>query len=404
MVQRSARSDEASSHFPRLVSASDATSQVNLRELVVCSLEPWNDVWRRNQFFTDALLRRNPELRVLFVEPPADVLFDLWSRRVPALPRLRRLSADGRLRALRPLKPLPRRFGDWVDELVLRQVILAARAVRFSRPTLWINDVTFAPLISRTGWPSLYDVTDDWLLAPFPPRELERLRRLDQLALATAGEVVVCSAALAASRGATRAVSLVPNGVDVAHFRRQRRRPDDLASAPTAVYVGLLHEARIDVELVNDLARGMPHLTLVFVGPSSLGPVSQRTLESLPNVALIGPRPYRDVPGYLQHADVVIVPHRVSPFTETLDPIKAYECLAVENPTVATPVAGFRDHPDALNVVDRDGFVRRVTEVLSGLRAVPAKAAPVDWQERSIAFETALVRATTTNAIAQDSR
>ena len=50
-----------------------------------------------------------------------------------------------------------------------------------------------------------------------------------------------------------------------------------------------------------------------------------------PNVHLLGARPYEDVPAYLQHADVVIVPHRVSPFTESLDPIKAYECLAIDD-------------------------------------------------------------------------
>ena len=72
----------------------------------------------------------------------------------------------------------------------------------------------------------LYDVTDDWRLAPLTPRELERLRRLDALARAHADEVVVCSPALARSRGTRRPVTLVPNGVDVEHFRRRPRTPD----------------------------------------------------------------------------------------------------------------------------------------------------------------------------------
>ncbi len=364
-----------------------------LRELVVCSLEPWDEVWRRNQFFVDALQKRNPALRVLFVEPAADVLFDLRSRRVPTLPRLRRLSQDGRLRALRPLKLLPRKVGRLADHLLLRQVPWAARAVGFSRPTLWINDITYAPLIARTGWPSLYDVTDDWLLAPSPPRELDRQRRLDELALAQADEVVVCSPALAASRGAGRAVSLVPNGVDVEHFRRPRPRPTDLPKAPTAVYLGSLHDARIDVELVVEIANALPQLSLVFVGPSSLGAASQRLLEALPNVFLLGPRPYRDAPGYLQHADVVIVPHRVSAFSETLDPIKAYECLAIDRPTVATPVAGFREHDGALMITGRDVFVDRVAAVLQQPPASVRRAEPVGWDERAAAFESALRRA-----------
>jgi glycosyltransferase involved in cell wall biosynthesis len=368
-----------------------ATKVPPLRELVVCSLEPWDEIWRRNQFFVDALLRVNPTLRVLFVEPPADVLFDLTKRRRPSLPRFRAL-VDGRLRLFRPLKPLPRRLGALTDELLFRQVRLAVRVVGFVRPALWINDVTYAPLISRTGWPSLYDVTDDWLLAPFEPRELQRLHRLDAMALAQADEVVVCSPTLAQSRGTTRPVSLVPNGVDVEHFRRPWPRPSDLPTAPTAVYVGSLHDARLDVELVANLADVLPRLNVVLVGPDSLGAESRHLLGCRPSVHLLGARPYSDVPAYLQHADVVIVPHRVSPFTESLDPIKAYECLAIRTPTVATPVAGFREHAAALQIADREDFPERVLEALSS-PIQGSRAECVGWDVRAHGFEDVLVRA-----------
>ena len=175
-----------------------------LHELVVCSLEPWDDIWRRNQFLTDALLRRCPALRVLFIEPPVDVLFDLSQLRRPTTPRHRTVSGYDRLHAFRPLKPLPRRLGSFSDRWLCQRVVDAALRLGFTQPTLWLNDVTYSPLIFGTGWPTVYDVTDDWLLAPFPRREIERLRRLDDLAMAQAAEVVVCSPALATSRGARR--------------------------------------------------------------------------------------------------------------------------------------------------------------------------------------------------------
>lgn len=50
---------------------------MSLQELVFCSLEPWDEVWRRNQYFLDGLLRRNPRLRVLLIEPVADPLLSL---------------------------------------------------------------------------------------------------------------------------------------------------------------------------------------------------------------------------------------------------------------------------------------------------------------------------------------
>jgi glycosyltransferase involved in cell wall biosynthesis len=372
---------------------SQVTHAGSLRDLVVCSLESWDDVWRRNQFFVEALMRRHQELRVLFVGPPVDPLHDAWNRRLPSLPHLRRKSRDGRLWTMQPLKAIPRACGPYADALIRRQLLVSTRVLRIRQPILWINDVTYAPLIEQTGWPSLYDVTDDWLLAPVSARERARLDRLDRLALADADEVVVCSPALEASRGAGRKVSLIPNGVDLDHFRTPQARPADLPESPVAVYVGSLHDARLDVDLVCAVASALPDVTLVFVGPDALPSSSRARLLRFVNVRLLGPRPYSSVPAYLQHADAVVVPHRISPFTESLDPIKAYECLAIGTPTVATPVAGFREHSRVLNVVEPSGFADRLAEVLAGRIAPRERSTPVGWEERSRAFEAVLASA-----------
>jgi glycosyltransferase involved in cell wall biosynthesis len=366
-----------------------------LRELVVCSLEPWDDVWRRNQFLADELLRRLPALRILFVEPPADVLFELSRRRRPTAARMSALRGDGRLDALRPLKPLPRRCGSFSDRWLHRRVIDATQRLGFTQPTLWLNDVNYAPLIRQTRWPSVYDVTDDWLLAPFPPREIARLKALDALALADADEVVVCSPALAASRGEARAVTLIPNGVDTPHFSRRRPRPRDLPPGPTAVYVGTLHDSRLDVELVIELARSLSALSVVLVGPDALPTAARRTLSGEPNVHMLGARPYADVPAYFQHADVVLVPHRVTSFTESLDPIKAYECLAVDTPVVATPVAGFRELAGYVTVAPRESFSTVVEATLSSppSRSAAGGRARASWADRARTFELVLRRA-----------
>jgi teichuronic acid biosynthesis glycosyltransferase TuaH len=363
-----------------------------LGELVICALDAWDTVWIRNQPLADALLRRRQDLRILFVEPPTDPIFSVARLQRPVRPHIRALRDDGRLHALRPLKLLPRRLGSLSDRLLLDQVIYATRRLGFTRPTLCVNDVTYAPLIRRAGWPAVYDVSDDWLLAPFPRREIARLRRLDQLALADANEVVVCSPALAASRGERRAVTLVPNAVNVEQFRRPRPRPSDLPPPPTAVYVGTLHEARLDVELVTELARSLDGLSVVLVGPDALPAAARRRLSVEPNIHLLGSRPHVDVPAYLQHADVVFVPHLVNPFTDSLDPVKAYECLAVETPTVATPVAGFRELAGALTVAPRELFVDAVRAALAAGVTRPLASVPT-WEDRAAVFEGVLARA-----------
>jgi teichuronic acid biosynthesis glycosyltransferase TuaH len=357
-------------------------------DLVVCSLEPWDDVWRRNQFLVDGLLRRDPELRVLFVEPPSDLVHGVLHGRLPTDPRLRRVR--DRLWALQPLKPLPRRAGPWADRALVAQVRRATRHLGFAQPTLWVNDSTYAPLAQETGWPTLYDVTDDWLLTQASPREHARRQLLEEEMLRIAGEVVVCSPALVESRGRSRRVSLVPNGVDVEHFRLPRPRPADLPPAPTAVYVGTLHDERLDVPLVEELARSS-RFTVVLVGPDALSVASNRLLR-LAGARLLGPRAYADVPAYLQHADVVIVPHLVSPFTESLDPIKAYECLAAGRPTIATPVAGFRGLEGTISIAPRAAFLVAVERALAeGCEAWPVPDG-IDWEARVAAFEALLPR------------
>lgn len=357
--------------------------------LVVLSLEAWDDVWRRNQFLVRELLARDPHLRVLFVEPAFDWIHERRRRSGRTWQRgLRSVRPDGRVLALEPVKTAPRALGGFADRSLHRQVLSAVEELGFDTPALWINDASFSALLSA-GWPTLYDITDDWLLASGPPRVRRRLAENETRLLQESDAVVVCSLALAESRRRHRGgLHVVPNAVDVEHFATPRARPSDLPPAPVAVYVGTLHDDRIDVDLVERLASDLPEVHFAFVGPDSLSSGSAARLERHANVALLGARPYEEVPGYLQHADVVVVPHVVSPFTESLDPIKAYECLAVGRPTVATPVAGFRGLGAPIVVSDPQDFSNAVEAAL-GTSDVAACDVP-DWTSRAQEFALAL--------------
>jgi teichuronic acid biosynthesis glycosyltransferase TuaH len=379
---------------PTTVALDSPATSASGHTLVVCSLESWDDVWRRNQFLVRELLAQDPNLRVLFVEPAYDWVHELRRNRSRRRRGLRPVRPDARILALQPGKVFPRALGPLADRSLRRQVRAAADALGFDRPTLWINDVQYADLAPATGWPTVYDITDDWLRSSQPERIRRRLARRERSLLRTADQVVVCSPDLATSRRSQRGdLHLVANAVDVEHFTQPRERPRDLPPAPTAVYVGTLHDDRVDVELVSRLATDVPDLAIVLVGPDSFSEASRARLTRYANVHLLGPRPYASVPGYLQHADVVIVPHVVSAFTESLDPIKAYECLAVGTTTVATPVAGFRDLGDPVVVATPDRFVAAVSESLASDGRHAARDGVPSWRERSEQFAAALTEA-----------
>ncbi len=367
--------------------------------LVVCSLEPWTEVRRRLRILVDEMVSQDPALRVLYVAPPFDPIHQL--RTAPGdLARIWRTAGTEQVhpqvRVLRPRKWAPRAAGPFAQRSLERQVLREVAAWGLPQPVLWVNDAAYAPLLRRTGWPAIYDITDDWLLSSLPPRQRSRLEADEKELMDRADAVVVCSTELARSRGSIRPVELIGNGVDVARFRTPEPRPLSLPTAPTAVYVGTLHEDRTDIDLLVRLATERPDLEIVLVGPDCLAtPVSLR-LQSLENVQLLGPVPYEDVPAFLQHADVVIIPHRVNPFTESLDPIKAYECLAVGRPTVATPVAGFRGLGRPVRTAAGEEFVRAVSEALSegppaGTLIPPAVPVPT-WRDRAQAVAAVIRR------------
>ena len=223
---------------------------------VVClSLEPWDDVWRRNQHVASHLLRLRPNLRILFVGPAIDVTWSLRQGRLPPPSALRPIGPAGRLWTMAPRKWLPRKLWPHVDRSLMDQVLKAVAWLKLQHPVLWINDSTYAPLVTRTDWPSLYDVTDDWLLTRGNSRESERQRRNDSLLLRHGSEIVVCSPALAESRGRHRSVHVITNGVDIERLRSLTERPADLPSGRVVLYQGTLVDGRLDLDLCAELCQ-----------------------------------------------------------------------------------------------------------------------------------------------------
>jgi glycosyltransferase involved in cell wall biosynthesis len=363
-----------------------------MTDLVVMSLEAWDDVWRRNQHLVAGLLRTDAALRVLFVEPPADPTHDLRSRRRPSFARgLREVPdvAPGRLFTVRPVKWMPRRLDPRADERLARAVMRAADSLGMRHPLLWINDPGAVALAERSGWPMLYDITDDWLAADRPPAERRRAASNEARLLDLAREVVVCSPELVRRKGAIRPVELIPNAVDVDVYRRPAPRPADLPDGPVALYLGTVHPDRIDVDLCETTARSLGSVgTLVLVGPNLLAAEQIARLRDA-GTRLIGHRPRDAVIGYLQHADVLVVPHVVTEFTDSLDPIKLYEYQAVGRPVVSTPVAGFRDADDPrVTIASGDAFAAAVVAAVPASSRFPdgADGRVTDWSDRVAAM------------------
>ena len=110
---------------------------------------------------------------------------------------------------------------------------------------------------------------------------------------------------------------------------------------------------------------------------------ADQTLLTGAGAVLLGAREHTTIPAYLKNADVLVVPHVVTEFTDSLDPIKVYEYLAAARPVVSTPVAGFRElEVDHVAVVPAGDFVARTRSTSSRPRRPPtARPAVPSWDD-----------------------
>ena len=150
-------------------------------------------------------------------------------------------------------------------------------------------------------------------------------------------------------------IAMVRNGVDADWFRQVAAgatRPADVPhnNRPVVGFVGALYEW-IDWHLMEQTARAMPECDFVCIGPHD-GRGDVGLIASLPNMYLLGPRAYEQVPAYIQAFDVCWVPFKTGAVAAAANPVKIYEYLSLGKPVVSTPV-GDPDSFDHLVAVAR---------------------------------------------------
>ncbi|MBE7210443.1 MAG: hypothetical protein INR65_05440, partial [Gluconacetobacter diazotrophicus] len=278
-------------------------------DLIFVSLEDWDEIWRRNQFVCDALARRFPGAKILFVAPPRDVSNQLrrghWRTLAANAAHGRAVPDTRNVTVVRPLKLLPNSLavGRWFNAwLARRHVRRCARRLGLRSPVLWLNDHHAVHMAGRVGERGVvYDVTDDWTEFAPTPRQRRLAQRQDARLCAVADAVITCSERLYRDkRKLARNVHLIPNGVDAGHYDKvlDRRGPLPSAAAawprPVAGYVGTIHPSRVDVALVAALARRLAPGSVVLLGPNHLTPADRALLAPLQNVFLVPAIPYAE--------------------------------------------------------------------------------------------------------------
>lgn len=155
---------------------------------------------------------------------------------------------------------------------------------------------------------------------------------------------------------------------------------------PRLGYVGWITE-RTDVDLLLHLAKVRPEYDLILAGPVGES-VDISEITSLPNASWCGPLPYSDVPNFLASLDVCLIPHRDTPYSRSMSPLKLFQYLGSGRPIVSTRVAGIERWKEHVRIGDSyDEFVEGVDasiehETLDRSKARIHAAAQETWDQR----------------------
>lgn len=380
-------------------------------DIVCLSSQDWRDLWTRKQRFMHRFARQGN--RVLYVETELSLASLPALREDPARawrwrrgPRL--VEPNLHVATLPLVWPFFQMSVaiNWLNNAGLAPLLRRwIRGLGLCEPILWTYNPYSASLVGRLGEAlSVYDCVDDLTAA----RGLVRrsvVRRLERRLLENVRLVIVTQENLRQGReGPGREVVLIPNGVDVEHFRAASR-PDtpvapDLQAIPRPV-VGFVGSVQywIDFDLLGYLARARPTWSFVLVGPR--GRLARvEGLEALPNVHLFGRRPYETLPTYLKGFDVCLNPYVADDVARHASPLKLYEYLASGRPVVSVDMPEARRFADVIRigrsypeVLDRlDEALAPGVEDGSRARARIATVSACTWDHRFRDLEAALER------------
>ena len=139
---------------------------------------------------------------------------------------------------------------------------------------------------------------------------------------------------------------------------------------PRLVFIGAIDAYKLHLPMLEILAARNPQWTYIFVGP--VGETDPDTdisiLSAFPNVHFFAQKLYSELPYWLAHCDVALLPLRHNDYTRHMFPMKFFEYLASGRPVVATAIPALRPHAAAalLCEPEADSFEAGIANALDG--------------------------------------
>ena len=271
--------------------------------------------------------------------------------------------------------------------LLLKDINKAIAQQGFDHIILWISLPTAVDMVgSLNEQASIYYCGDDFAgldgvdHATVAPMERELAQKVD---------LILVVSKILARKFTNPNTIILPHGVDYRLFSTPAQRPADLPEdGPIAGFYGSI-SPWLDIDLLAQSAIAMPSWQFVFIGDIK---TDISSLQALPNVHFLGPRPHHQLPSYVQHWNVAMLPFRNNRQIEACNPLKLREYLASGTPIAATAFPAVREYDTLVAIQShREPFSRVILRAEQQQQAKNLRQETVaseSWQHRAAELGT----------------
>jgi glycosyltransferase involved in cell wall biosynthesis len=248
----------------------------------------------------------------------------------------------------------------WLLALQLRLVMFA---LGMRKPIVWVAIPSAADVVDMLDRGLLlYQISDKYDANEDSALSREIIRKWDQNLKKRASLVIYSGRKLFEESEVTNRYFL-EQAVDFDHFAEKTTEvAEEVKSIPKPIlgYFGFMDYV-MDVELMEEVARLRPDWHWLLIGRKS-----NLVKLASPNFHYLGSKPYADLPKYLQHIDVYVLPwQQKNVFTSYGSAIKVREYLATGKPVVISPLYEYLKTPGVRIYRTVAEFIEAVEDALA---------------------------------------
>lgn len=276
------------------------------------------------------------------------------------------------------------------QKFLLAQIKRAMKNLRFQQPVNMVFNPAAGMVAGKLGEDLLvYYCVDEYTAFTGATDGLKQIEN----ELFRKSDLVIVSAEklLADKKRFNPNTFLIRHGVDYRHFSRALKEeieiPTEIKDLPRPIigFHGLLADW-VDYELLKKVAGHFKNGSLVLIGKVSVDAERKiKILADLPNVHLLGRKPYADLPAYCKGFDVALNPFEISELTLAANPLKVREYLAAGLPVVSTAIPEVEVLGTCLIGKSHADFIRQIEIALENPGVEQARSDSVkseSWEAR----------------------